>query len=70
MGAHANITAHKFPQQGELLHCKVGVCFHYNTEQVLFGTIVRDDIESPFECIIALDNGRFVRAVECQYTLL
>ena len=36
----------------------------------LYGTIVRDDLEEPFETIIKLDNGRYLRAVECQYSYI
>jgi hypothetical protein len=32
------------------------------------GTIVRDDIEAPYETIIKLDNGRYLRGVECQFS--
>jgi hypothetical protein len=67
MGCHENISADLFPIQGRWLGFRVRVCFHYDTSRELMGRIVRDDIAEPFETIIALDNGRFVRAVECQY---
>lgn len=34
------------------------------------GYIVRDDREEPFETIIKLDNGRYVRGAECQYSFV
>ncbi len=54
---------YKYPKFGK--RCEV--VFHYDTSRALFGTIVRDNVEEPFETIIKLDNGRYIRSVECQY---
>lgn len=67
MGAHPNIRHDKFPKQGTFLGTRVKVVFHFNTKEVLMGTVVRDDTESPGELLIHLDNGNYVRSVECQY---
>ena len=67
MGFHKNIDFEKFPKQGDQLNKEVKVTFHYNTEKNLKGTIVRDDIEDPFLLLIKLEDGRYVRATECQY---
>lgn len=68
MGTHQAITSSAFPKQGGFLAKHVSVCFHYDTANFIGGVVVRDDMEEPFETIIKLDDGRFVRAVECQYT--
>lgn len=67
MGMRQNITATTFPKQGRYLGLDVVVYFHYDTSQSLNGKIVRDDMEEPFETIIQLEDGRFVRSVECAY---
>ena len=67
MGCINTITANRFPRQRDV-GCRVEVCFHYDTRQTQFGTIVRDDIEEPYLTIIQLDSGRFVLATECQYS--
>ena len=56
----------KYPEMA--VGARVKVCFHYDTSKYCMGTIVRSDIEEPFEEIIRLDDGRFVRTVECQYS--
>lgn len=68
MGSVNAITASTFSAQGHQLHATVRVCFHYLTGAIVGGVIVRDDIEEPFETIIKLDDGRYVRATECQYS--
>lgn len=76
MGCVENITFEKFPKQADEnykyphLGKRVEVCYHYDTSKTHYGTIVREDIEEPFETIIKLDNGRYLRAVECQYSIL
>lgn len=57
--------SYKYPQLGR----RVRVCYHYDTSKEHTGVIVRADREEPFQTIIALDNGRYVLATECQYTL-
>lgn len=70
MGYHPNISHNKFPKQGNWLHRKVKVCFNYDTDtnNLCFGTIVRDDMEEPFKSIIKLDDGRVILTTECQYS--
>lgn len=76
MGCVKNISFDKFPKQSDknsnypCLGKRVKVCYHYDTSKVHFGTIVRDDIEEPYETIIQLDNGRFLRSTECQYSFI
>lgn len=78
MGCVKNITFDRFPRQKDE-YCKysefavgsrVKVCYHYDTSKIHLGTIVRDDLEEPFETIIKLDNGRYLRAVECQFSYI
>lgn len=67
MGKHANITHDKFPMQGEWVGKRVKVCFHYDTDNFLLGTVVRNDTEAPLVDIIKLDDGRFVLTTECMF---
>lgn len=59
-----------FPKQGAYVGRRVRVCFDFDTSEQVAGTVVRDDAEEPGELIIKLDNGRYVRSVECQYGFL
>lgn len=76
MGCINTITYDKFPKQKDnnykypSIGKRVEVCYHYDTTKKHTGTIVRDDIEEPFETIIKLDNGRYLRGVECQFSLI
>ena len=75
MGCIDTITYEKFPKQKDenykypkfKVGSRVKVCYNYDTSKYHYGTIVRDDLEEPFETIIKLDNGRYLRAVECQF---
>lgn len=58
-----------FPKQGEYLGKRIEVCFNYDTSRTLAGKIVRNDIEEPFRTIIELDNGKYILATECQYSV-
>lgn len=69
MGAVANIKFDCFPKQGNMLYKRATVYFHYNVENRIFGTIVRNDIEEPFVTLIKLDDGRYVIATECMYSV-
>ena len=40
----------------------------YNWDRRIAGTVVRDDQAEPHQMIIRLDDGRYVRSCECQYT--
>ena len=78
MGCIDTITYEKFPKQKDenykypqfKVGSRVKVCYHYDTSKYHYGTIVRDDLEEPFETIIKLDNGRYLRAVECQLSYI
>lgn len=67
MGIRKNIGYDTFPKQGNVGK-RVRVCFNYDTSRIIRRTIVRDDAEEPWELIIKLDDGRYVRAVECMYS--
>lgn len=69
MGCVNNITATTWPKQGTWLGRRVVVCFDYDTSVTFPGKIVREDDEDPHQTIIALEDGRFVRSVECQFSL-
>lgn len=68
MGICKNINFDSFPKQGKSVGKRVRVCFNYDTSRIIRRTIVRDDAEEPWELIIKLDDGRYVRAVECMYS--
>lgn len=68
MGVVENISADKWPKQGSWLGRRTRVCFHYDTSKWEWGTIVRDDAESPGVGIISLDSGRVVLMTECQHS--
>ena len=68
MGIEENISFDKFPKQGIWLGKRTKVCFHYNTDKIIMGTVVRDDNEEPFKTIISLDDGRVVLATECMHS--
>ena len=78
MGCIDTITYDKFPKQKDenyiyprfKVGSRVKVCYHFDTSKYHYGTIVRDDLEEPFETIIKLDNGRYLRAVECQFSYI
>lgn len=75
MGCINNITYDKFPKQKDenymypefAVGSRVNVCYHFDSSKTHIGTVVRDDIEEPYETIIKLDNGRYLRSVECQF---
>ena len=69
MGFVTTIDKYHFPNQTGHVNQRVEVCFHYDTTKTVEGTIIRDDMEEPFETLIKLDNGRTVRGCECQYSL-
>ena len=69
MGCEKNVGFDRFPKQGSMLGKKVWVCFHYDAMNILFGETVRDDVEEPYRTIFKLEDGRYVLATECQYTL-
>ena len=69
MGNVSTISWVRYPKQSEFINRRCQVCFHYDTEHMINGTIIRDDREEPCETIIMMDDGRIVRGVECQYTI-
>lgn len=78
MGCVETISYNSFPKQKDKNYkypkfsvgARVKVCFHYDTKHVVFGNVVRDDLEEPYETIIKLDDGRYIRAVECQFSYI
>ena len=74
MGCIDTITYDNFPKQINKNYRGVGtrvkVYYHYDTTKYHYGTIVRDDMQEPFETIIKLDNGRYLRATECQFSYI
>lgn len=70
MGCVKTISFDKFPAQSKIVGSRVRVVYHYNTAKTDYGTIVRDDAETPFETIIKLDNGKYVLGTECQYSFM
>lgn len=76
MGCVNTITYDSFPKQKDenykypLLGKRVKVFYHYDISKAHMGYIVRADNEPPFEIIIKLDNGRYVRADECQFSFV
>lgn len=70
MGCVDTITYTRFPKQGPYVGKRTEVCFHYDTSKTLLGFIVRDDYEEPGRTIIKLDDGRYVEASECQYSII
>lgn len=69
MGCVENIDFHKFPKQSATVNRRCKVTFLYDTSRYIHGTIIRDDREEPFETLIRLDDGRIIRASECQYSI-
>ncbi|MGY6209736.1 hypothetical protein ACXEO8_07140 [Cytobacillus firmus] len=69
MGVEKNLSVEKFPKQGEYLHKRTQVCFGFDNENLIGGTIVRDDREEPYLTIIRLDDGKYIRSTECQYSI-
>lgn len=67
MGVHQNIGYDKFPKQGGDLGKKVNVCFNYESNKIIKGKVVRDDIEEPYLMLFQLEDGRVVRSTECHY---
>jgi hypothetical protein len=70
MGCVKNISIHQYPEQGINLFRRVDVCFNYDTSNKIGGRIIRDDIEDPFETLIELDDGRYIKGTECQFSIL
>lgn len=69
MGVVENVGFSKWPRQGDWLGRRVRVVFAYDTGNEIGGEIVREDTEAPGRLIIRLDDGRFVLAAECMYSL-
>lgn len=69
MGSVSTISWNTFPKQSSWVGCRCRVSFQYDTEHPINGTIIRDDTEKPYLMLIRLDDGRTVRACECQYCI-
>lgn len=70
MAVVKNISLLEFPKQGSYLGRRVRVCFNYEAEFTILGTVVREDDEAPGLMIIKLDDDRYVLSTECQYSLV
>lgn len=70
MGCSKKVGIDIFPKQGPFLHCRVRVCFNYDTSSVIEGEMVRQDMEEPYLSIIKLDDGRYIMTTECQFQLI
>lgn len=74
MGVETNIDYNRYPKQytdSIGIGARVAVRYHYDTDkEPQLGTIVRCDAESPSRTIIKLDNGRFLLATECQFSII
>lgn len=68
MGVERNVGYGRYPKQGDFLGRGCTVVFDYDTTTPLRGTVIRDDEEHPYRCIIRLNDGRVVLATECQYS--
>lgn len=68
MGRVSEISYDRFPAQSRWVGKRVVVCYHFNASRTHEGEIVRDDTEAPYQLIIRLDCGRYVRSAECQYS--
>lgn len=68
MGFNKNVGLDKFPPQSKSVGHVVRVCFNYECEHTILGTIVRQDVDQPYRTIIQLSDGRYVTADECMYT--
>ena len=69
MGCVENIDFYKFPKQSAFVNRRCKVTFLFDVSKYILGTIIRDDREEPFETLIRLDDGRIIRATECQYSI-
>ncbi len=69
MGIEKNVEFDKFPEQGIWLGKQVEACFNYDASKILTGKIVREDIEKPYNTIIELENGKYILATECKYSI-
>lgn len=67
MGVKKGISATEYPNQGYIGR-RVDVIFNYSGP-MFHGVIIRDDNSEPFETIFKLDDGRIIRACECQCSL-
>lgn len=70
MGVVVGIDHESFPKQSTYNPpgTKVQVCFKYNTQHMLAGEIVRNDVEEPGVGIIRLSDDRYVLMTECMYS--
>lgn len=67
MGIVNNVTHSQYPDQSDYLGKTVAVTFNYDTENTIYGIIVRDDMTEPYRTLIALTDGRFILGTECQW---
>jgi hypothetical protein len=68
MGVSPFINYEKYPNQGNLLNCRVRVCYEFDSSKVHEGVVIRDDLGRPGLTIIKLDNDRVLLSSECQFS--
>lgn len=54
-------------KQGNWLNNKTEVCYHFNTNELEMGIVIRDDMESPWITVIKTERGRYILTTECQH---
>jgi hypothetical protein len=68
MRLEKNIEPNKSPEQGAWIGKEVEVYFN-DASKTLNGKIVREDIGKPYKTIIELEDGKYVLATECKYSI-
>lgn len=73
---YGGITYDEYPKQRDnssenpQIGKEVKIFYQNDTIRCHHGVIVRCDMEKPFEVIIKVDNGRYLRASECHYSII
>ena len=62
-----NVSFDEYPVQANISTRRVVVYYDNDKTKCHYGTIVRADRQAPYETLIALDNGHFVRSAECRF---
>lgn len=62
-----NVSFEEYPVQARVTGMRVVVYYDNDKTNFHYGTIVRADRQAPYETIIALDNGHYVRSAECRF---
>lgn len=62
-----NVSFDEYPAQANIVSRRVVVYYDKDKTKFHYGTIVRADRQAPYETLIALDNGHYVRSAECRF---